>query len=217
MITQLPRWIEYGAFLLATLAGIVNVVGLLGFQHQSVSHVSGTATLFGQGLFSGDEPLLHLAMVLLSFVIGASLSGYMIENTALKLGRNYSVALLLEGVLLLLALFVLEKGSMTGHYFASAACGLQNALITTYSGAIIRTTHLTGVFTDLGLMIGQKLKGKEFDNRRALLYILIITGFVSGGTFGAWLYSLYELKSLIAPAFIAFTLALSYAIYVKKR
>jgi len=201
---------------LATLAGIVNVVGLLGFQHQSVSHVSGTATVFGSGIYNGEEPLLHLAMILISFVIGASLSGYMIENTALKLGRNYSVALFLEGLLLLVALMVLEQGSISGHYYASAACGLQNALITTYSGAIIRTTHLTGIFTDLGIMIGQTLRGKGFDIRRALLYVLIITGFIFGGTIGAFLYKLYEFKSLIAPALIAFILALSYSFYVKK-
>jgi uncharacterized membrane protein YoaK (UPF0700 family) len=44
-------------------------------------------------------------------------------------------------------------------FWASAACGLQNAMVSTYSGAIIRTTHITGTVTDLGAMIGQYLRG----------------------------------------------------------
>jgi hypothetical protein len=39
MISKLPRWIELGAFMLALLAGTVHTVGLLGFAHQSISHL----------------------------------------------------------------------------------------------------------------------------------------------------------------------------------
>ncbi|WP_156312572.1 DUF1275 family protein [Marinagarivorans algicola] len=59
---------------------------------------------------------------------------------------------------------------------ASSACGLQNALITIYSGAVIRTTHTTGIFTDLGIMLGSKLRGEPFDKRKALLFLVIICG-----------------------------------------
>ncbi|HNP03001.1 MAG TPA: DUF1275 domain-containing protein, partial [Agitococcus sp.] len=41
MTQKLPAWIEIGAFILALIAGLINVVGLLGFQHQSVSHLTG--------------------------------------------------------------------------------------------------------------------------------------------------------------------------------
>lgn len=47
MISKLPRWVEYGALLLAGLAGSVNAIGLLGFQHQAISHISGTMSLLG--------------------------------------------------------------------------------------------------------------------------------------------------------------------------
>ena len=50
MLTRLPRWVEVGAFLLAFLAGSVNAVGLLGFSHQSVSHLTGTTSLLGLAL-----------------------------------------------------------------------------------------------------------------------------------------------------------------------
>ena len=52
MISKLPRWVEYGALLLAGLAGSVNAIGLLGFQHQAISHISGTMSLLGSSLLT---------------------------------------------------------------------------------------------------------------------------------------------------------------------
>ena len=77
MISKLPRWVEYGSFLLALIAGLVNAIGLLGFKHQSISHLSGTATLIGTGMFNSTAAdVLHLSIVVISFVIGAAISGY---------------------------------------------------------------------------------------------------------------------------------------------
>ena len=146
MISKLPRWVEYGAFVLALVAGLINAVGLLGFKHQSISHLSGTATLLGTGVVNSTfTDTFHLLLILFSFLMGAGVSGYFIHGGALKLGRNYSGLLYLEAALLFGAIYFLTKDSLNGHYLASAACGLQNALATTYSGAVIRTTHVTGI------------------------------------------------------------------------
>ena len=162
MISQLPKWVEFGAFILALVAGFVNAVGLLSFEHQSVSHLSGTATLLGTGfLHSSFQHVLHLIGILVSFLLGSIMSGFLLHGSALKLGKHYDTALFLEAALLLLALCLLFIGSFYGHFFASAACGLQNALATTYSGAVIRTTHVTGIFTDLGIMLGEFFRGKK--------------------------------------------------------
>ena len=197
MISKLPRWVEYGSFLLALIAGLVNAIGLLGFKHQSISHLSGTATLIGTGMFNSTAAdVLHLSIVVISFVIGAAISGYFLRNGALKLGRNYSGLLYVEVIFLVGATYFLTNDSLNGHYLASAACGLQNALASTFSGAIIRTTHVTGIFTDLGIMLGAKLRGEVFDKRKALLLVLIITGFIMGGTSGAFFFSLYKFHAL---------------------
>jgi len=193
MISKLPRWVEYGALLLAGLAGSVNAIGLLGFQHQAISHISGTVSLLGSSLLTPTSASLHLLLVIMSFMLGAAFSGsgFFIENQALKLGRRYGVALCIEGGLLFLALWALLQGYTSGQYFASAACGLQNAMITTYSGAIIRTTHMSGIITDLGIMIGARLKGPPFDRRKAKLLMFIVVGFLFGGLTGAYLFQRY--------------------------
>lgn len=211
MISTLPRWVELGAFLLAAIAGTINAVGLLGFDHQAVSHLSGTATLFGTGLLQeGLGSSLHLLAILLAFFIGAALSGMLLHGSTLKFGRHYDTALFIEGILLLISLYFLASGSAIGHLFASAACGLQNAMATTYSGAIVRTTHLTGIFTDLGIMFGEVLRGDNFDRRKALLFCLIISGFITGGAVGAWLFKLLHFYALLVPAAACFSAALLY-------
>lgn len=217
MITKLPRWVEYGSFVLALVAGLVNSIGLLGFKHQSISHLSGTATLLGTGVVNSTLiDVFHLFCILFSFLIGASISGYYLRSGALKLGRNYSGLLCLESLFLFGSIYFLTKDSLYGHFLASAACGLQNALATTYSGAVIRTTHVTGIFTDLGIMLGAKLRGEHFDKRKALLFILIIVGFIFGGTLGAYSFSFLNFKALFIPAGICLLLALSYSIYNTK-
>lgn len=210
MITKLPRWVEYGAFLLALLAGTVNAIGLLGFQHQAVSHISGTVTLLGTSIEALNTQTGHLFLILFSFLFGAILSGLFIESTALKLGRRYGIALCVEGFLLLGAYWLLDNNHLAGQYLASAACGLQNAMITTFSGAIVRTTHMTGIITDLGLMIGAKLRGESFDYRKAKLFMFIFCGFLFGGIVGARAFSIYSIAALLIPVALAFLLALTY-------
>jgi uncharacterized membrane protein YoaK (UPF0700 family) len=214
VISKLPRWVEYGSFLLALVAGLVNSIGLLGFKHQAISHLSGITTLVGTGIVNSSIfDVLHLVIVLVSFLIGSAVSGYFLHGGALKLGRNYSSLLLLEAGLLLGTIYFLTNDSLFGHYLASAACGLQNALATRYSGAVVRTTHVTGIFTDLGIMLGLKLKGEGFDSRKALLFLLIILGFILGGVCGAYLFGLMKFYALSVPAGICLLLALAYAIY----
>jgi uncharacterized membrane protein YoaK (UPF0700 family) len=218
LISKLPKWIEYGAFILAFVAGCINAIGLLGLEHQSISHLSGTATLVGTSILNNSpENTFHLIGVLLSFFIGASLSGLMLQGNALKLGKHYDTALVIESFLIFAAILLLTNGSFYGHFAASAACGLQNALATTYSGAVIRTTHLTGIFTDLGLMLGGALRGEEFDKRKAILFLLIIFGFIIGGTFGAYLFNILHFNALFAPGLICLILAGAYRMYSKHK
>ena len=214
MISRLPKWVELGAFVLALVAGVVNAIALLGFEHQAVSHLSGTATLLGTHLTNPSSALLHLVLLLVSFVAGSAVAGALLHGATLKLGRHYDTALLLEAVLLLMALGLLYFGSYHGHYFASAACGLQNALATTYSGAIVRTTHMTGIFTDLGIMLGARWRGEPFDRRKAQLFLLIISGFIGGGALGAWLFREYHFMALLLPIGVCLGLAFLYRVYL---
>ncbi|NQD36342.1 DUF1275 domain-containing protein [Permianibacter sp. IMCC34836] len=214
MTARLPPWVETGGVALAFIAGSVNAVGFLGFKHQAVSHLTGTSTILGTTLAQADfATSWHLLLILLFFVLGAVTSGLIIRDAHLRLGRRYGVALLLESLLLLLAMVLLNSGSDAGHYLASAACGLQNAMASTYSGAVIRTTHVSGMFTDLGIYLGQALRGLPVDSRRVKLYLFLLSGFIVGGTVGAAAYLRWGYSALAAPAAMAAFLSLCYWIY----
>jgi len=218
MIRKLPRWIEVGGFCLAAVAGAVNAIGLLGFQHHAVSHLTGTSTLFSLALVDGDLTVgLHLVMIILSFVGGAIISGAITGNVALQLGRRYSIALLVESGLLVLAMIALGSGHSIGQLLASAACGLQNGMVSTYSGAIIRTTHVTGLFTDIGTMIGARWRGHELDRRRLVLYLILVGGFVVGGAIGAYGYEHAQFMALGIPVAATTALSVAYWMYNHRR
>jgi uncharacterized membrane protein YoaK (UPF0700 family) len=214
MINKLPRWVEIGGFSLALIAGSVNAIALLGFNHQGVSHLSGSSSLLGVELAQGElRGALHLLLILLSFVLGAAISGCVIGHQSLKLGRRYGAALFIEATALLLAMLMLDRGSDAGHYLASAACGLQNAMTSTYSGAMVRTTHVTGLFTDLGIMLGLKLRGQPADRRRILLYLTLIGGFIGGGVLGALGYGAWHYQALLGASAMCITLGVVYLLY----
>jgi uncharacterized membrane protein YoaK (UPF0700 family) len=72
---------------------------------------------------------------------------------------------------------------------------------------------MTGIFTDLGIMLGAKCRGETFDRRKFTLFLLIIIGFVVGGTLGAYFFNILTFQALYIPASICLLLALSYSIY----
>ncbi len=204
MLTRLPPWVEKGGFVLAMGAGAVNAIAILGFNHQGVSHLSGISTLLGIDLASAEmSSAILLVLVLLAFLVGAAISGFVIGGTSLSLGRRYAVALFGEAALLVAAMFLLMRGSTAGHLLASAACGLQNAMTSTYSGAVVRTTHVTGLFTDLGVSVGLRLRGEAWDRRRVWLSLALISGFILGGVAGAWGFTMVRYLALIFPAALA--------------
>jgi len=199
----LPRWVWIGAITLSAAAGMINVVGWLGFTHQVVSHATGTTSLLGAALAHGDwHQVVFLWGLLIAFSAGAMLSGLLIQDSYLQLGRRYGVALLLESALLLVAAQLFERHLAWATWLMAMACGLQNALATTYSGAAVRTTHLTGMFTDLGIGLGHLLRGLPLQTRRMWLCGLIISGFLAGSILGARLFDLLGYRALYVPALI---------------
>ena len=211
---HLPRWVWIGAVALACVAGMVNVIGYLGFEHQAVSHLTGTTSLLGAVLAQGDlRAIVHLWGMLIAFCVGAMLSGLVIQDQTLKLGRRYGVALALEAALLLLSIPLFKQQQIWGALLAAMACGLQNAMVTTYSGAAVRTTHLSGMFTDLGIGLGHLLRGMPLPMRRLTLSGLIISGFLGGGVLGAWFYRHWGYDALLAPALLTGSTGIGYVLY----
>lgn len=154
-------------FLLAFQGGTLNTGGYMAV-HRFVSHVTGFATLAGiKGATFLWKDMLGMLLVPVFFVFGAMLSAWAVERRRIK-GQNPKYSLVFT-IMLLSLLFIAVWGSLGyfgkfGEPFSygrdyfllfllSFTCGLQNAVITSASGSVIRTTHLTGLSTDFGIGI----------------------------------------------------------------
>ncbi len=218
MAERLAAWVWIGAAALACVAGIVNVVGFLGFQHQAITHLTGNTSLLGAATASGDSrAALHLFGAIAAFVAGAMTSGLIIKDDVLRLGRRYGVVLTIESALLLASIPLFQRASPWGPLCAAMACGLQNAMATTYSGAIVRTSHVSGMFTDMGIMLGHALRGMPVARRRLGLCIVVVSWFFAGSLLGAWLFVGFGYDALYLPAALVGAVGLAYFAYRQMR
>lgn len=214
----IPAWILVGGALLASMAGCVNAVGFLSFRHQALSHLSGTVSNLGIGLAQGDRDLvLQAAAAIAAFFLGCVLSGLIVHQSALRVSQHYATALAVEAVALGTAAYLLGHGLPAGGYFAALGCGLQNGMATNYSGAVIRTTHVTGMITDLGVALGQMARGQRPERRRLGLYGLLLAAFLLGGVGGALGFARWGDDVLWIPAVLAGAAGIGYAAFICPR
>lgn len=214
MIARLPRWALYGGVVLAFIAGMINAVGYLGLHHQAVTHMTGTTTLLGiVAVERNTAGLLYFGVMFLAFVAGCALSGLIVGGSALRFGRRYGVALTIESVLLFASVPLLHAQHDAGLWLAAGASGLQNAMAATYSGAVVRTSHMSGIVTDLGTFLGRWLRGDSVDGRRVRLYIALFAGFLAGGVASAIVYPRLQAYTLLIPAILTGLSGLAYVIY----
>lgn len=210
-LQRLPNWIQIGAFLLALNAGMVNVLGLFTVLHQSVSHMTGNVSMLAMSLLDWQpDHFIYLALVVICFVIGSFYSGLILGNSNVTFGHHYGFPLSLVAIFLFLTWLLLPYFPRYGLLWASVAMGVQNAMVSHYKGAIIRTTHLSGVLTDIGLTIGYKVRGLKIENRRIFLHFLIFTGFLVGGLIASLLYPYLKLQTFLIPAGLSLVLSMTY-------
>ena len=189
---------------LAFIAGALNAGGFLAV-HQYTSHMTGIVSAIADNAVLGLTAAIPAALAALAaFVAGAACSAVMINFARRrKLHSQYALPLLLEAMLLLC--FGVAGAQLTGRDAAfhimtvMLLCfmmGLQNALITKLSGAEIRTTHITGIVTDIGIELGRMMywhSGKHaalppVRADRAHLQLLLGLGgcFTAGAFIGAY-------------------------------
>jgi uncharacterized membrane protein YoaK (UPF0700 family) len=210
----IPRWIIIGGFILSFFAGSINVLSLLSLQHQAVSHLTGSISLIGVKLISKNyDSVIHLAGIVSFFFFGAVLSNLIIRDQVLTFGKRYGVVLLLESSLIFVGYLITSNNSIYSDFFISMACGLQNAMATTFSGAILRTTHMTGIVTDLGILMGSVIRGKKINRIRLQLHIGLLGGFMVGSIFGAVAYAEIGFDAILIPVVFIFLTGFIYTSY----
>lgn len=204
-------WFVLGAVSLSGLAGFTNSAALQ-LGSLAVSHLTGSITRVSVELASGDtHTMVPFTVVLFAFFFGAVLSGAVVSQKELGFGRRYGVLLLLESGLLALAAWKASSLTpMTSLALVAFACGMQNALASSYRGMIVRTTHMTGVITDLGFELGVWLRTNQIRTKLVKLQAPALLAFLVGGTLGALTVMRIGSQALYVAAFVAFASGLVY-------
>lgn len=198
------------ASLLSFVAGLVNIAGFLSIQ-KLTTNVTGHFAFFVDEVFKLDYFLaLIYFLYIFSFLLGSFISSFLIEIISSKGDRNiYVIPTILESIILILVAIFGETLIVTNKdllaFCLLFAMGLQNALVTKISNATVRTTHLTGLFTDLGIELSQLFFYKHKKQYHQLLSSIklrftIIGFFFLGGIIGGIFYSMLALNILLIAA-----------------
>jgi uncharacterized membrane protein YoaK (UPF0700 family) len=186
---------------LAFVAGATNAGGFLAVG-QYTSHMTGVVSSIADSIVMGNVTLALVGIVMIcAFVAGAMCTAIMVNwGLRRELRSAYGLPLLLESFLLLIFGLFGTAINFAATLFLPLTVvllcfimGLQNAVITKISRAEIRTTHITGLVTDMGIELGKLLyinaghsDAPVMANRDKLrLQGKLIAGFLVGGLVGA--------------------------------
>ncbi|MBP1626209.1 MAG: hypothetical protein H6Q00_684 [Holophagaceae bacterium] len=208
---------------LAFVAGAVNAGGFLAVQTYT-SHISGTVSRVADELVLGHKTLaLGAVATVACFCAGAASASLLISyGKRHRFQSHYALSLMIEAVLLMVFGLMGYKLQATQRFFLpstvvllSFIMGMHNSVVTTISSAEVRTTHMTGIVTDLGIEIGRALYVDVTRNRRVervkanwdklKLHALILSSFLGGGILGAIGFKHVGFKiTLVLSGFLAF-------------
>lgn len=192
------------AIVLSFVAGLVNVAGYLSIK-QLTTNVTGHFALFMYDVtnFKFWKGTIYF-LYIFSFLFGSFLSSLLIEKFHENRKLNVFVLPTVLESLILISVAIWSNVADIAYPNLIAcllllAMGLQNSYVTKISNAVVRTTHLTGLFTDLGIELSQLFFPKLHPNQDKLksnikLRVYIISFFFTGGLVGGLLYSKANLK-----------------------
>lgn len=202
------------AFMMAAIAGYINSIMLIEFG-MPVSQMTGIASHISEsGFYFEWQTLLTSLLILVSFIGGAFLSGLIIGHSQYQEDRSYGVALLINSLTLLVSTLLAFYFSTLALIFSAIACGLQNAMVASYKGLQVRTTHITGISTDIGVHLAHRFKNKTPFNWKAWLLFCILAGFILGGFLGILGFQSFGYFALAIPALLNGVFALLYFHYL---
>jgi len=211
---------------LAFVAGAINAGGFLAVQRYT-SHMTGIVSSIADDLFLGQTALAMAGVSsLLAFIAGAATTAALVNWARRRdMHGEFALALAVEAVLLLIFGILGANLELLIDVFVPSTVlllcfimGLQNAMVTKISNAEIRTTHVTGVVTDLGIELGRMLYWNKAappegmpavraDRRKLLTLSLILSAFFLGGLTGAWAFKHIGFSATLPIAALLMALA----------
>eukprot|EP00386_Alphamonas_edax_P001869 GDKI01005658.1.p1 GENE.GDKI01005658.1~~GDKI01005658.1.p1 ORF type:complete len:219 (-),score=44.72 GDKI01005658.1:159-815(-) len=168
---------------------------------------------------------LWAACMTAAYMFGSLLSGVILADALkFRLGKRYGYVLILESGLLVVSVLLYRFQLTDSHMalcqlVACVACGLQNAMASQFSGLVLRTTHCTGLVTDIGQTIGTTIRNKDSPigffktTWRLIVLCSLYFGFVFGCFLGGLGFLVWKESVLLFPALFIGVLGLLYVLF----
>ncbi|PWK80634.1 uncharacterized membrane protein YoaK (UPF0700 family) [Mucilaginibacter oryzae] len=188
----------------AFVAGVTNVAGMLAFLVFTSNVTGHVANLAKHIVEQNYHQMIIFVVWLLMFFAGAFVSSFIIRSFNDKSRwRANSTPMVIEAVILLAV-------AVYGHNFYREtdtereivicavlfSMGLQNSLVSNISGGLIKSSHLTGLFTDLGSEVAERLHPTTGDvkpvEHKILIRCTVLGFYLFGGLIGGYFFNLYE-------------------------
>ncbi|MBW7868930.1 MAG: DUF1275 domain-containing protein [Brumimicrobium sp.] len=218
--TEPDKVITAGSF--SFVAGIVNIVGILAIG-KLTTNVTGHFGFFihefsQNNIWQGVHFLLYIIFFFLGSFFGSILLHHFWKEKRLNV---FVIPILIEVVLLLGVIIFSSYFNFLDYPNAIAhvllfTMGMQNAYVTRISRTVIRTTHVTGLFTDFGIELSSLFYTKDPQAQKKLRYtiklkILVISFFLLGGIVGGIAYTLFKLE--IKTLYLGIAILIFYLFY----
>ncbi|RYY07064.1 MAG: DUF1275 domain-containing protein [Sphingobacteriaceae bacterium] len=190
----------------ALVAGMTNVAGVIAFL-SFTSNITGHVAMLAQKIVNKEHhDVMVFTLWLLMFLLGAFMANFITKSYSKKGSyRAHAVPIFLEVIIMFIVAIYghnyytetqLERELIIGTMLFSM--GLQNGLVSTISGGLVKTTHLTGLFTDLGGELSEYIhaeKGKKDPIKQRLMIRFTILGFyLAGGIIGGIMFEAYDFR-----------------------
>ncbi len=207
---------------LGMTAGFINAAGFLSLAVLT-TNVTGHAALFAERVALRDwKNARVIALWMFLFLAGAFISSLIVSWIGRNQRYSYVIPILIEMAILLgvaLGGYQYDHSLVSKELFAGSllfAMGLQNSLVSIISGSVVRTTHLTGTFTDLGIELAQMINSSVEDRivlkSKIKLHLAVIFFFMCGALGGAYLFRHLHFHAFFIPLIILF-FTLMYDVY----
>ena len=174
---------------MSIIAGFLNGVFFI-IAGTAVSHHTGTITRVALTLSQGAvAEAAAFLLLILSFYIGACISGMLFHKSDCTFSKRYGILLLVFSTVFF-AIAVLRPPLQIVLIITCVILGIQNGMFIPYDGILIRTSHFSGYLTDAGLAMGKVMRGKRQELRRGVHYLSGIVCFAAGAAASAFMPSI---------------------------
>lgn len=187
--------------LMCGLSGYLNAITFLQLERTSM-HVTGVMTKTSAAFMSGELMLfLELAYQLVIFIVGSTIASLMVGGEQKFAGGQHHTKVLALIACVVGAGAAFSSGNaLLGSSLVTCAAGMQNGMTTFYSGAVVRSTHITGTLTDMGTETAQLLMGRSNNPWKLQVLSAFAMCYFVGGNIGSILANKISSTTAITAA-----------------